>query len=135
MLKNSIFRKIKTLYPVVWFRVFLAKMQESFICANYLCISGIYSDSQKLKTHLTISAHALEKGMSIGKVRNGFGQPKALELIDGLQNYIDIGGEKKFANEASTIIHKYLEFNERNGTDMSKVKKKFDSFLRKNSIC
>lgn len=134
MAYNSIKNRIKTSYLVVWFRVFLSKLQESFLYSKSLCVSDIYHDSMKMKTHLTIATHALEKGMSIGNARYGFGQPKALELIDGLQFFLSIGGDVTFVNESSAVINSYLEYNEQNGADMSNVRKAFELFCQKNAI-
>nr|WP_298671524.1 hypothetical protein [uncultured Prevotella sp.] len=42
---------------------------------------------RKLATDLHIRAHALEKGMSIGNVRVGFGKKKALSLLDDIDSF------------------------------------------------
>lgn len=126
--------KIKTSVPVVWIRVFLAKLQETTKASKYLCTSGMYSKPEKLITPLTIATHALEKGMSIGKARYGFGQPKAIELLKGLQLYINIGGDRSFVNESCTIIQKYIEYNVSHGAKMEAVVTAFDSFCKANNV-
>ena len=131
---RSIKTKIKSSLLVVWIRVFLSKWQETNQVAKNLCISGICKDPIKLKTHLTIAVHALEKGMSIGKARYGFGKAKALELLNGLEYFIEMGGEKVFVDECCTIIERYLEYNERNGADMLYIKEAFGSFCNKHNI-
>ena len=134
MIYYSLKTKIKSFLPVVWFRVLLAKIQETNSNTKHFCISGIYKNPIKLQTHLAIATHALEKGMSIGKVRYGFGIPKAIELINGLQYYLQIGGNKDFVNESCTVIKRYLEFNECNGVDMSGVRSRFDKLCGDNVV-
>ncbi|MCQ2246608.1 MAG: nitroreductase family protein [Bacteroidaceae bacterium] len=131
---KSLKNKIKTSFPVVWIRVFLAKLQETTKASKHLCTSGMYSNSEKLITPLTIATHALEKGMSIGKARYGFGQSKALELLKGLQLYLNIGGDKSFVNESCTVIKKYIEYNVTHGANMEAVITVFNSFCKANNI-
>lgn len=130
----SLKKRIKASVFIVWLRVLFSKLQETNYTAKYLCISGIYKDPIKLQTHLTIATHALEKGMSIGKARYGFGQKKAIELLNGLQHFIELKGDKTFVDECCTIIVKYLEYNERKGADMLRIRDAFISFCNKNNV-
>ena len=85
---------IKYSYPVVYLRILIAKMQEVMPATKYLATAGLRSDPIKMATDLHIRAHALEKGMSIGNVRKGFGKKKALSLINDISRYLVIGGVK-----------------------------------------
>lgn len=92
------------------------------------------SNPLKLKTHIAIKVHALEKGMSIGNTRYGFGKKKAFEVLHDLQHYLSIGGDIEFANECCSIIKRYISFNEAGHTDMSDVNEKFLDFCNENKI-
>lgn len=119
---------------VLFFRLFHEKWQEVLILTKYIANGNRYNDKNKLHTDLVIRTHALEKGMSIGSVRVGFGQPKALALLDDLQHYLSLGGEKTFVGESCSIINKYILFNEQMGANMTNIKSKFYKFCEANDI-
>lgn len=110
------------------------KWYEVIILTKYIANGNRYNDKNKLHTDLAIRTHALEKGMSIGSVRIGFGQPKALALLDDLQHYLSLGGEKTFVGESCSIINKYILFNEQIGANMTNVKSKLHEFCETNDI-
>lgn len=68
-----------------------------------------------------IRTHALEKGMSIGKVRYGFGKVKARSLLRDLQLYLNLGGDKTFAVDSASVINKYIVYNKEGGADMTDI--------------
>lgn len=72
---------------------------------------GTYKDKRKLQADLSIRIHALEKGMSIGNARMGFGQLKAKAIIGDLGQYIALGGDATFVTWACSVIAKYISFN------------------------
>lgn len=119
---------------VLFFRLLHEKWQEVLILTKYIANGNRYKDQNKLHTDLAIRTHALEKGMSIGSVRVGFGQPKALALLDDLQHYLSLGGEKTFVGESCSIINKYILFNEQKGANMTNVKSKLHEFCETNDI-
>ena len=63
---------------------------EATPATRYLATAGLRKDPRKFYTDLLIRTHALEKGMSIGKARFGFGKPKAISLLKDLQHYLNI---------------------------------------------
>ena len=67
---------------------------------------------KKREVDLTIRAHAIEKGMSLGHVRFGFGQAKAISLIKDLERYVSFGGDFKFAENVVSILNSYILFNQ-----------------------
>ena len=87
---------LKKSSSVLFFRLIIQKWQETVFCWKYMSAGNLKRDAHKLTTELTIIAHALEKGMSIGHVRPGFGKIKASNLILGMQTLIDMGGEIPF---------------------------------------
>lgn len=95
---------------------------------------GMLTNPNKLRTHIDIKVHALEKGMSIGKVRKGFGKKKAQEVLNDLTLYLKLKGDIVFANECCSIIKKYIIFNEDQGAKMGDVKQMFDDFCLNHAI-
>ena len=91
-------------------------------------------DPAKLLTPIVIQTHALEKGMSIGESRPGFGKEKAMTLLENLEKYILISGDLNSVADSCSVISKYIEFNKLLGADMSDVEFAFLSFCNKNSI-
>lgn len=125
---------LKNSRAVLFFRLLHEKWLEVLVLMKYIANGNRYHDQNKFHTDLTIRTHALEKGMSIGSVRVGFGQPKALALLDDLQHYLSLGGEKAFVSESCSIINKYILFNEQLGADMINVKSKLHEFCETNDI-
>ena len=113
-------------------RVFAEKNSEA--CYLLTRLSSGQSNWRKLEPSLRIETHALEKGMSIGAVRAGFGKDKTRSLIKGLRRYIAIGGRKPFVNESCSIISKYIEFNKGLGADMNDVEAAFTVFCEEFGI-
>lgn len=112
----------------------MSKVLEAAPSTKYLATSNIMDDPRKLYTDLFIRTHALEKGMSIGNVRYGFGKAKAASLIKDLQHYLDIGGDHRFAVESCSVIEKYISYNEIGGADMSDIRCLLGDFLSNNAI-
>jgi len=125
---------IKYSYPVVYLRILFAKIQEVMPATKYLATAGLRSDPIKMATDLHIRAHALEKGMSIGNVRMGFGKKKALSLINDISRYLEIGGSKKKASDWGGIIESYIKFNEQLGANMNDIKAPFNKLISEHNI-
>ena len=125
---------LKNSQTVLFFRLLHEKWQEVLVLTKYIANGNRCNDQNKLHTDLAIRTHALEKGMSIGGVRVGFGQPKAIALLNDLQHYLSLGGEKVFVGESCSIINKYIIFNEQMGADMSNVKSKLYKLCETNDI-
>ena len=119
---------------VLFFRILHEKWVEVLVLTKYIANGNRYNDQNKLHTDLAIRTHALEKGMSIGSVRVGFGQPKAIALLNDLQHYLSLGGEKAFAVESCSVINRYILFNEQLGADMTNVKSQLCKFCETNDI-
>jgi nitroreductase len=108
---------------ILFFRILLDRIAETIFCAKYIANSNRGNDVKKFQTDMLINAHSLEKGMSIGGVKVGFGKSKSLSLIDDLCHYMSIGGSSQFAERICSIISSYIEFNEKLGADISDVRK------------
>lgn len=114
------------------YRVFAEKIKEAFFLLPRL--SSGRSDWNKMEPPLRVEVHAIEKGMSIGAVRPGFGKPKVMELLTHLQRYYDVGGRKEFVDESCSILNQYINFNKSLGADMSDIEKTLNHFCEVNMI-
>lgn len=130
----NIKNKIKYATLVVYLRILYSKMLEAKAAIKFLATAGMRKNANKLYVDLYIRTHALEKGMSIGKVRYGFGKAKAKSLFKDLQLYLNLGGSADFVVECTSIILQYIKFNEEGGADMSDVYSLLNDFLLKNKI-
>lgn len=108
-------------------------LPESKLWIKYAYDNGMDKYASKMEVDLVIRAHALEKGMSIGKVKKDFGKEKTIALISDLQKYLNLGGKKIQVLDICGIIHQYLQFNGFNGSG-NKVEKCFMEFCSRNSI-
>ena len=125
---------LKYSYPIAYLRILSAKMLEAWPATKYLATAGLLKKPKKMATDLTIRAHALEKGMSIGSVRVGFGQQKALSLMHDIDIFLRLGGGNRKASEWLSIVSSYINFNEQLGADMTKVRQQYDNLLKKYKI-
>jgi nitroreductase len=130
----SIKQFIKHSDPVVFLRILSAKIYEAWIATKYLDTAGMMSNPRKLATDLHIRAHALEKGMSIGNGRKGFGIPKALSLIKDIDLYFRLGGGNDNAAEWCGILTSYIRYNQEQKADVSIVEQRLHSLLEKYNI-
>ena len=113
-------------------RLFAEKVAEAFFLMPRL--SSGRNNWQKLEPVLRVEIHAIEKGMSIGAVRKGFGKAKAFDLIRQLSHYITIGGRREFVVECCSILRKYIDFNTSLGADVNDFNDALIQFCKKNSI-
>lgn len=113
-------------------RVFAEKTKEALFLLPRL--SSGRSDWHKLEPPLRVEVHALEKGMSIGAVRPGFGKAKAKELLSHLQRYYDVGGRREFVTESCSILDQYIKYNKSLGTDMTDIELLFNHFCKRNGV-
>lgn len=119
---------------VLFLRLCYERWQELLIDAKYISNGARNKDSRKMETDLAIRAHAIEKGMSIGSVKVGFGKQKVKSLLNDLQHYMDIGGRMNFVDDCCSIIQKYVTFNKQLGADMDDISRLFTVFCNKNKI-
>lgn len=127
---NKIKEIIGSSRPLFICRVFAEKTREALFLIKRL--SSGRSDWRKIEPVLRVEVHAIEKGMSIGKVRPGFGKAKASDFMEHLQRYIDVGGRQEFVNECCSILCQYVDFNQKLGADMNDIDAKIKAFCEKN---
>ena len=131
---NPIIKFLKESKTVLFFRILSETFRQAVIDAKYIANSDRYKVPAKLQSDLAIRVHAIEKGMSIGGVKVGFGKPKAIAILEDLQILKNIGGEVSFIKEACSVIGQYIEFNKNLGADMSEVEKPYSAFIERNSV-
>ena len=119
---------------ILFLRLCHERWQELLIDTKYIGNGARNKNPRKMETDLAIRAHALEKGMSIGSVKVGFGKQKVKALMKDLQHYIEIGGRSEFVDDTCSIIHKYILFNQQIGADMRDMQSLFDGFCNKNNV-
>lgn len=113
-------------------RVLIEKFSEAIYLWSHL--SSGTSEWRKIEPVIHIGIHALEKGMSIGNVKVGFGKEKFYSLLNELQHYINIGGSRQFVEEASSVLSQYITFNRNLGADMNDIEIRFNNFIEKNGL-
>lgn len=84
-------------------------------------------DIAKMQYTLLRTAHTLEKGLSVPSPRKSFGMEKAQGLISGLERYAARYGREdpEFLTAPMHAIAAYLDYSEREGTDVSALKAAF----------
>lgn len=90
-------------------------------------------DIQKMQYTLLRENHTLEKGMSMRNPRKGFGQEKAINLIDRLNKYIDIYGKENlhFIDYPLITIKGYIEYTKSQGVEIPHIEEKFYHLLKR----
>lgn len=131
---NPIIKFLKESKTVLFFRILSETFRQAVIDAKYIANSDRYKVPAKLQSDLAIRVHAIEKGMSIGDVKVGFGKPKAIAILDDLQILKNIGGDASFIKEACSVIGQYIEFNKKLGADMNEVEVSYNAFMERNSV-
>ena len=121
---------LKQSYIVLFLRLCGQKWQEMVFCLKYMATGHMGKSEKKLMTNLTIQAHALEKGMSIGHVRTGFGKKKAISLLKGLENLVSVStmNRKGYITEIVSIIYQYIRFNNGLGANMEDIELRLKRF-------
>ena len=125
---------LKNSFVVLFIRLCLEKLQELGVETRYLANGRRFKNWRKLKTDLQIRVHAIEKGMSIGTLKKGFGNQKACGIIDDLIKYIAIGGDNQFVVESCSVLKRYIDFKIEIGDEVGDVKSKLDGFIKDYNI-
>ena len=130
MIRNII-NAIKSNILVVWTRILLEKLEEVISLTSCYGSTNQFRNVSKLQGNLQIRIHALEKGMSIGAVKVGFGKKKVFTIMEDLDVFMNHGGKKSYLVEAVSVIHKYVVYNDSLGADMSDVSEKLIRLCKK----
>ncbi len=118
---------------MIFFRILVSKIYETIQLSRYIA-NGNRRDPYKMHTDLYIRMHAIEKGMSIGNVKIGFGKKKVLKLLVDLQHYLSIKGDKEFVSACCQVIKQYICFSKSYGAEMSVIEKSLIIFCKTYNI-
>lgn len=111
---------------IFFIRIMIEQLHYAYLYARHMVNRNAPNTQSKIRADLSIRAHALEKGMSIGQVKVGFGKCKAIALISDLQKYIEIYGKDSFVKELYSVIAEYIKYNTYNGADMKNIQSILD---------
>ena len=125
----SIVEWLKKSKTLLFVRLMAERVQELRLATRYLASGNRYQDARKLRTDLQIRVHSIEKGMSIGRLKDGFGNKKACDIVDDLRGYVLIGGERQFVVESCSVLQQYVKFKEEIGQDANDVKAKLEGLM------
>ena len=126
---NNIKQYVKESMVVVFFRTIMQQLLEAMFVFRYAIDGNMSNNPKKLQAEITITLHALEKGMSIGDGRIGFGKEKTIAVIAELRRLASISGDFDFIKESVGTIKDYVNYNESKGADMSAVKKDLSALI------
>lgn len=131
---NNIKQFIKESMAVVFLRTIIQQLLEALFVFRYVTDGNMSNNPKKLQAEISITIHALEKGMSIGEGRIGFGKKKAIAAIAKLRRLASISGDFSFIKESVGTIKDYVDYNESKGADMSAVKKNLTALIEETDI-
>lgn len=119
-LKERLRRCIRHSRVVLFVRLLQDAVTEAYNLSRHLGASRMMTDEVKFAADLQIRVHAIEKGLSIGSCRAGFGQPKVVALLEDLSRFIT---QFPHANidEAVAVIARYISFNRAQGVDVAHI--------------
>ncbi|MBK8802730.1 MAG: nitroreductase family protein [Fibrobacteres bacterium] len=78
---------------------------------------------EKWQAKLTVEFHAIEKGLSLGAPRLGFGEKRILQLIEDLRSYRDRFSDPAFLAHPIATVRGYIAFNKDRGFEPALVTK------------
>lgn len=84
----------------------------------------------KWQAKLTVEFHAIEKGLSLGAPRLGFGEKRILDLIADLRTYRDRFADTEFLAHPLATIRGYLSYNVARGFEPARVREAYDQLER-----
>lgn len=119
---------------VLFFRILKEQLFETWLYTKFISNGNRFKDAAKLRTEVVVRTHALEKGMSIGHVKVGFGENKAILLLELLQRLFNIDNHEIQVAKSCSVLVKYIDFNKKMGADMNDIESKLQGFLTKNNI-
>lgn len=128
----SIKSKISNSVFGTWLRIWRNFGRESREWKTWAYDCQMEKDKVKIKTDLQIRVHSIEKGMSIGETKQGFGRNKVLSILEDLDKYITKFNNFEFSSEVCDVINQYILFN--NLLDDDEIVLKFKKFCLIHSI-
>ncbi len=133
-IKDRLRRCIRHNRFILFGRLLCEAVREAYDLSCHLGASQMLRDEVKFAADLQIRVHAIEKGLSLGSCRPGFGQPKVVALLEDLSLYIT---RFKDANidEAVGVITQYIAYNRSHGVDLTSIVALYDRLLQAYKLC
>ena len=103
----------------------LMKPYFNFIEKN-LGSNGVSLSQEKMRANIMMSAHIVEKGLSLADVKPWFGQPKISALIADVKYYYNKYGDNKLLYWVVSMLQSYMDFNENNEGAPTEIIKQFE---------
>lgn len=134
-----------TILRIVWRKIYWLWLEGSLILRylseairffvltfRYNATHRTVKDIEKLQYSLLRRNHVLEKGMSMKNCRKGFGQEKALALINDLKDYFNryAARDKSFLEYPLSTIKAYIEFTEKSGAAIPEIRRAYEDLIR-----
>ena len=93
-------------------------------------------DIEKMQYALLRLNHTLEKGMSLPNPKKGFGQKKVLLLIQGLNKYIDLYGNREpdFILYPLSSINGYIKYTKESGVQIDEIENEYNKLKKKSCV-
>ncbi|MBR6757048.1 MAG: nitroreductase family protein [Bacteroidaceae bacterium] len=127
-LQERIRRCIRHSRLILFVRLLCDAVYEAYNQSLHLGASRMMDDEVKYAADLQIRTHAIEKGLSIGSCRAGFGIPKVESLLEDLSLYITRFPHAHI-DEAIAVIDKYINFNRAYKIDISHIEEQYERLL------
>ena len=85
------------------------------------------NDIEKMQYTMLRENHTIEKGLSMRNPKKGFGQQKAINLLDRLNKYMTIYYEQdpSFMDYPLSTISNYIQYTKSNGVEIPAIETKF----------
>lgn len=86
----------------------------------------IRSEKERIRLNVLLLSHSLEKGSGISNVKKGYGEEKALKLIENLLVLDNMGevGSFEYA-EGIAVLKSYIKYKHDHNEDISEIEKRF----------
>jgi len=106
---------------ILLFRLIKEFFYEILVFSKELGTANRYKIPSKFKSDLTIKFHAIEKGLSIGDARPGFGQDKIVTALKDLLVFYNKFKDADFVFLNLNLVDKYLDFNKKNNIETPQI--------------
>ena len=106
---------------VLFIRLLGQYLPEILLFSKELGQANTKNNHKKYKARLTIEFHSIEKGLSIGGARVGFGQEKIISAIKNLSDFYLKFYDSEFVLLNLAIVDKYLDFNETKKNELPQI--------------
>ena len=104
---------------------------------RFLVYSGV-NKSRKTRAEraarIVLFYHQVEKGLSLGQPRPGFGMNVIPRLLDDIDSFVSAYGAVTPATTAIAALHSYVDFNRRHGVAVDLVSSRLNEIQLKNGI-